>query len=224
MEVHHLFAAKYALECALFAIATTVFYKKAFEKEMFPSVICYALVGIFLKYVYTFDSVVMNVLLCVGLGGCIRLRNTGLVPLKPDGLLFFAAFMNARWDILNTLLHITCTYWMRILFFAIPQFVRRPIWLKAKLQDVRAMFGPMYIFCIAVHMPETTTPMCVLKLTALALSSVAGTLSRPDNGAIMTSLRFQTTFTRRRLVHRNLMMLSFLCFCIVVIMDLLFTH
>lgn len=212
--------AKDASACIFYAMAVTVFYKKAFKSELLPSIMTLAYVGAFLDNMYyTTESRVANTLLCIGILSCIILRRNGLVPLKPDVLLFFFVLMDARCNIINQLLPLQVTYWMRILFFAMPQFTRKPIWLKNKLQDVRAMFGPVYIFCVAAFMPEYNVVQYVMKYTAFILALVAGTITRPDNSVILTSFGIDSTFSKRRRYHRDCMMISFACFLMVALID-----
>lgn len=105
----------------------------------------------------------------------------------------------------------------RILLIALPQFIRKPVWLKGKLQGIRSKLGPIYVLFIASHVCTLIFENQQKDLTRLYLwyasgiaSVFAGVLTRPDNSTMCDLLRFPSSYRCRKLCHKIAMVSSFM--------------
>lgn len=133
------------------------------------------------------------------------------------GVSYFTNALNGLWRKLPA--------WpvLRIILVAIPQFVRRPIALKAKLQGLRSKLGPMYVLFTAVyvwqvifHQKEHFFRLLCWLLVVMA-AAFAGILTRPDNPTMCDLFGLPSSYRCRKLFHRTLMIASFVCVLLLTV-------
>ena len=136
--------------------------------------------------------------------------------MKLDIFLFFLAIiLDAKFNFTETVFQPWIV--IRVFVSALPQFLRKPIWLKVKLQDMRSKLGPVYVLYVALCAMKHTSSLPFADLAALT-SCIAGIIFRPDNGAVLELLGYETKLPERRYWHGRLMIVSLVTFMISVIM------
>lgn len=242
---------KLCSSCA-FAAAATIFYKKTFRQDKLPVVGSLAILGLFLDLgnKYPFYS-------CVGASAttiflsylCYRNFDWLKSALKMDFyFVFFLAVIDARFNLCNKI-GLPFPYWtnFRILVGAIPQFLRKPLWLKTKLQDVRSKLGPIYILYVSSYVMTRdvngTHWSHQIGVVAMLSAVLAGVVIRPDNSAVLDFLAYlwklycdflrpdgvvlehvpyKTNLVQRRYYHGRLMVLSLVCSTFLSAADIFF--
>merc|ERR1719410_651661 len=67
--------------------------------------------------------------------------------------------------------------------FAGIQFIRKPKWLKTKLQKIRAVCGPLYIISMCEYAHHQQQIVCIAAACVACVSIIGGVILRPDNSA-----------------------------------------
>lgn len=210
--------------CA-FAAAATIFYKKTFREDKLLSVGALSLLGLFLETseIYPVSRAGVIVSLCFLWYTAQKDKEWFKSAIKMDFfLVLFFAILDARVGLLPL------PYWKNIRIFAaaIPQFLRRPLWLKAKLQDVRSKLGPIYVLYVSCYVLTRGTegPEWLQRVAemAMAFSIFAGVVFRPDNSTMLDLTTYKTKLTERRFYHRSLMIGSFGCCGLLTLADIFF--
>lgn len=105
---------------------------------------------------------------------------------------------------------------LRMVLVAIPQFVRKPLWLKAKLQELRSILGPAYVLFAATHAYQLLQGhqrdwnFQLIAWVLVAISAMlAGLLTRPDNSTMCDLLHLPSSYRCRKNCHRVFMIGSF---------------
>ena len=106
---------------------------------------------------------------------------------------------------------------IRVFASAVAQFLRKPIWLKVKLQDMRSKMGPVYVLYVGLCAMKLKSSLPFADLEALT-SFIAGIIFKPDNGAILELLEYETKLSERLYWHGCLMIVSLVTFMISLIM------
>ena len=113
---------------------------------------------------------------------------------------------------------------LRIVLIALPQFIRHPVSLKAKLQGLRSKLGPMYVLFIASYTWElfqqrqTEHVFRVVAWIVIAIGSAfAGVLTRPDNATMCEIFGLPSSYRCRKLCHKISMIGSFVCVLVLTI-------
>ncbi|CAC5394432.1 unnamed protein product [Mytilus coruscus] len=230
------------LSCTCFAGAVTVYYKRNFRSDKLPLVFFLILSSISsnrsvesssrLSFIITFSlccSIVYNIVKHLKWLNTVRLD------------FFLAILLTAydyKFDILTTIGRLIgipysvgaqkCTFIMnfvRIMFVVIPQFIRRPSQLKAKLQGLRSKLGPIYIiYCTKFVMEYTyfgTLTLYTMGIFAVVSAVVGGVFLRPDNTAVLEILGFGTKMNQRKYFHGLGMIISFSCIALMMLNELL---
>lgn len=230
------FAANFQIVCSscAFAAAATVFYKKDFSEQRLPILGCLSLLGLLAENLDKQPAF---------LGVCCLLTSFLLIHVsylnrdwltKAAKIDFFlpmlAAVLEARFGLVH-LIGIDIPYWasIRIFAVAVPQFLRKPLWLKTKLQDVRSKLGPMFVMFVttyAMSLDSSNVTFLTRYVARIAAGAaiIAGVFFRPDNSTVLNILAYlmnvpyrpgfvpyKTNLIQRRNVHRQLMLTSFMC-------------
>ena len=124
-------------------------------------------------------------------------------------IIFFPCIMDFRCLFCGEFIDKEYVVALKLAIFGIPQFIRRPVWLKDKLQNVRSKFGPLYVLSVMEYRCIVNE---MLVAVALFLAILAGIFFRPDNATMLTLFGIGTTPYQRRQFHRWTMMLSFVLF------------
>lgn len=106
---------------------------------------------------------------------------------------------------------------LRMVLIAIPQFVRKPLWLKAKLQELRSKLGPVYVLFAATHVyqllqdrqSDWSFQLIVWVLVAIS-AMLAGILTRPDNSTMCDLLHLPSSYRCRKNCHKVFMVGSYI--------------
>ena len=102
------------------------------------------------------------------------------------------------------------------------QFVRKPLSLKIRLQEIRAFMGPIFVLCSVrtfnMFRSDDLAPLhpwlCSISFASTVVALVGGVLFRPDNDYLLTKLfKWRTDTELRKRHHRNCMILSTLLSC-----------
>lgn len=218
---------QFCSSCA-FAAAATVFYKKTFREDKLLSVGALSFLGLFLEKIEAYPmycGVGIFASLCFLWYTAQNDNEWFKTAIKKDFfIMMFLAILDARIGLLPI------AYWKNIRIFAaaIPQFLRKPLWLKTKLQDIRSKLGPIYILYVARYVltrgdcgPEWLRGVANI---AMISSVIAGVVFRPDNPTMLDLMGYKTKPTERRFYHRNLMICSFSCCALLTIADFFFRH
>jgi hypothetical protein len=206
------------LSCLMYAAAGTIFYKKSFNSDMFSTVMTFAHLGLFANCFGQSHPIVTVT--------CLLVMTTRMVMACPkwykslNTVVLFAVLFMALLDAQVAFLW-SLPYWVRIIVTALPQFIRRPLWLKAKLQDVRSKMGPLYVLYVTLvtkDILENRNNHLVwqcLAVIAMVSAIVAGAVFKPDNKAAMELFCTGTTLSSRKYYHARLMITSLTCISIV---------
>ncbi len=218
----------------LYAACVAVVYKRSFKKERLAAAGLMLGLGTAIDAVTsTGASATLNVVLAAACALVLYCSNKwGIWQRDWIGTINLAVFLLALLDVRFLETRLLCPYVARIFLVALPQFARRPLWLKNKLQPVRSSVGPVYILYIALEGWEiltTTAQPSVLSLcekslvfVAMATSAVAGLLFRPDNSALLSFVKDKSTMGSRKSAHRHLMIVSFGAIAILSLCKLIF--
>ncbi|WAR25163.1 hypothetical protein MAR_010867 [Mya arenaria] len=108
----------------------------------------------------------------------------------------------------------------RVILVAMPQFLRKPTWLKAKLQGLRSKLGPMYVLFVASYFfsrwgsyDNMLADMFALFVAMVAL--IAGTVFRPDNATVFDLFGVRSTLSKRRFLHGQCMIVTLVLCCVM---------
>ena len=119
-------------------------------------------------------------------------------------------------------------YWdlIRVLLVAIPQFLRKPVWLKAKMQGTRSKLGPVYVVFIAAFVAnrfdmENAFWCTSVGIAITATAVLAGVVFRPDNSTALDVIGVKSTLSWRRSRHGRLMIATFVGCCILFVLDVI---
>ena len=216
------------VSCTLYAAGATLFFKKTFRGNILPTVLSMVLLGAILEQTDTLPIKSFSCLLilpvCALVYNCNQHFDWLKTGLKMDMFVWFLlAFMDVKFKgqrtlFTNMFFHTFCPEdveltWnlVRLLVTACPQFLRKPIWLKAKLQGIRSKLGPMYALFITCYVINLENDIIVTSLgtTASGLAILAGIFCRPDNSAMLELLGYSTSYRSRRKLHGRLMIASF---------------
>lgn len=233
---------KFCSSCA-YAAAATVFYKKDFAEPVVPIAASLSVLGLLTDQLCTYPVLAGS--------GCILACGTLLYysfvnlewvrkAAKMDFfIVFLLAILDVRFGLITNIVRFglmaNIPYWdnLRIFATSVPQFIRRPSWLKAKLQDLRSKLGPMFVLFVAsyaadVGAMETSTLVYFLTRLAAGSAILAGVFFRPDNSTMLSLcasltnvphkedfIPYKTSLIQRRNVHRRLMVTSFVCCALV---------
>ena len=216
------------VSCTLYAAGATLFFKKTFRGNILPTVLSMVLLGAILEQTDTLSLKTVSCLLiltvCALVYNCRQHFDWLKTGLKIDMFVFFLlAFFDVKFKGHRTLFTNMCDHqfcpedvdltWnlVRLLITACPQFLRKPIWLKAKLQGIRSKLGPMYVLFITCYVINLENNIIVtsLGITASGLAILAGIFCRPDNSAMLELLGYSTSYRSRRKLHGRLMIASF---------------
>ena len=215
------------LSCVLYAAAATIFFKKTFRQNVISTVVCLVLTGTFLKY---FDScpqgLSMAMLIPFGvlIYDCRQNVDWWKTALKLD---MFVVFLLALLDVqfklhAFVLAKINVELWIlfRILCASVPQFLRKPVWLKAKLQGARSKLGPMYVLFVSCYVLTLDRSLfhTLLGTFAAVVGIFAGVFCRPDNSTMLEVFGYSTRYQTRRKYHGRLMVASFLS-CLLLFLE-----
>lgn len=210
------------------SFALTIFYKRTFRADMVPLVALFILLHVSVE---TFDSAPSYFSVPVAL--CftafvleMEKHISTLISLRP-GVLFtnFIVLL----DLFREGRIPKIPLYLKIIVASIPQFARYPSFIKAMLQPVRAVLGPLYmIHCVSYALQNDSNTyergvwfgtawrscnlVARLKVAAAALSTFAGVLFRPDNRVVATFLLKGVEFQHLRFLHRYTMTCSFILF------------
>ena len=204
------------LRCSMYAAATSIFYKKSFNRDMFPTMITFLYLGLFADHFGQSHPVITVTCLCVI---CARMVLT-----------YPASYYNTAWLFMVILLVLVdvsvgfefpgsyyIPYKTRIVITALVQFIRKPTALKAKLQGIRSKFGPLYVMYVTLHcldiIQHRDIGVVFKALAAIAITSsiVAGFMFRPDNKTVTELFNPGSTLSSRRYYHARFMIISFVC-------------
>ena len=216
------------VSCILYAAGATLFFKKTFRGNILPTVLSMVLLGAILEQTDTLPlksfSCLLILTVCALMYNCRQHFDWLKKGLKMDMFVFFLlAFIDVKFNGHRTIFTNMCEYqfcpedveltWnlVRLLVTACPQFLRKPIWLKAKLQGIRSKLGPMYALFITCYVINLENNIIVTSLgtTASGLAILAGIFCRPDNSAMLELLGYSTSYRSRRKLHGRLMIASF---------------
>lgn len=221
--------------CVLYAVAATLFFKKTFPQAVIPAVVCLTILGTFLGLVrnYPLSIIILLVTVCVVCHNCYRNKQWLQSAIKLDMFLTFSfAIIDVQFKpVVYMLTKIlddrytdeeveTMWFVFRIFLTSVPQFIRKPIWLKARLQGLRSKLGPIYVLNVAIFVLslETGVQSATLGNMAVVCAVVAGLCFRPDNSAMLDMLGYPMTFRERRYNHGRLMIISFSS-CVLLFVD-----
>ena len=219
------------VSCIFYAAGATLFFKKTFRGNILPTVLSMVLIGAILEQTDTLSlktgtkcSCLLILTACALVYNCRQHFDWLKTGLKMDMFVFFLlAFIDVNFKGHRTIFTNMCDYqfcpedveltWnlVRLLVTACPQFLRKPIWLKAKLQGIRSKLGPMYVLYITCYVINLEKNIIVTSLgtTASGLAILAGLFCRPDNSAMLELLGYSTSYRSRRKLHGRLMIASF---------------
>lgn len=242
MMMHGITLTRLASSCA-FAAAATIFYKKTFRANGMLIVGSLFLLGYVLEHFEKLSLPVYSSLLVLNIGllcySSYILREWLKTAIKPDIFATFLPFFLAILDVrcgLGEMLGINISVWtsLRISASAVPQFLRKPLWLKTKLQHIRPKLGPIYVLSVTHYVLSRTTGSVqwtsLLENMTMIAAVVAGVFFRPDNAATLDILGvlFRPGFDieshvflrmkqpERRYYHGRLMGVSLVC-CIALV-------
>lgn len=222
--------------CMCFAAALTIFYKRNFRMENLTLLFFLTLAGISLNRSRDSASKTSDVINGALLSATLYCCMHHLKWLKSLSGNFFiamlAAVFDCKFDILrNMILHfgilnkqstdvtfkLNC---FRIFLVVIPQFIRKPSHLKAKLQGVRSKLGPIYVLYCTKLVSQYTCDNTALQMcayTSVLAAVISGIVFRPDNSAVLESLGISTKLNQRRKLHGRGMLLSLLCILLLTV-------
>ena len=224
------------VSCILYAAGATLFFKKTFRLSILPTVLSMVLIGAILEQTCTWSLITVSCLLILPVSALVYTCRQNFdwlkTGLKMDMFVWFLlAFMDVKFNghrtlVTNMFFHTYCPdivelTWnlVRLLVTACPQFLRKPIWLKAKLQGIRSKLGPMYalfITCYVINL-EKNIIMTSLGTTASGFAILAGIFCRPDNSAMLELVGCSMKYRSRRKLHGRLMILSFVSSMVLLI-------
>lgn len=226
--------------CLCFASGATIFYKRTFRRDMLPLTFLFILLSISLHRSSIYKSRV-SWAITFGLS-CLIAYNIvkhkkWLKTLPMDFFFtFLMAVLDIEFNIYKTMLenagilsHMTyylgepVVNWTRIVLVVIPQFIRNPPRIKAKLQGLRSKLGPIYvIYCAKFIMDYTqynNNTICKIQgLTSLVAAILSAVVFRPDNSVILQLLGYDTTLKKRRFIHGRGMIIS-LGLCVLMVLQ-----
>ena len=216
------------VSCILYAAGATLFFKKTFRLSILPTVLSMVLIGAILEQTDTWSLKTVSCLLILTVSALVYTCRQNFdwlkTGLKMDMFIWFLfAFMDVKFNghrtlFTNVFFHTYCPdivelTWnlVRLLVTACPQFLRKPIWLKAKLQGIRSKLGPMYALFITCYVINLEKNIIVTSLgtTASGFAILAGIFCRPDNSAMLELVGCSMRYRSRRKLHGRLMILSF---------------
>lgn len=244
---------KLCSSCA-FAAAATIFYKKTFREDKLHIVGAFSILGLILEY-YSKNptypvfgtSASLTLLACL----CYRNQEWLKTAMKIDlYCTFLFALIDARFG-LGEMIGLQYWKYLRIVTVAIPQFLRKPLWLKTKLQDLRSILGPIYILYVSSYVMSRdindAKRLQQIGYVAMMSSIIAGVCFRPDNSAVLDLLAYlwkvycdvvrmifrpedvdiehvpyKTKRSERRYYHGRLMVCSLGCCTIMSAADIFF--
>jgi len=205
------------LSSLMYAAAGALFYKRSFNKSMFPilgTLLCFGVfnehftqLNVPFKLAYTF--VIIARLIKVN-DGVFTSRSYVLFV-----VVLFLAILDVRYDTMKSVV----PYWTRIFPTAIAQFIRRPIWLKARLQGLRSKFGPLYLLYVSRTAIDSFGDVLFIRSLALisfVSANMAGCIFRPDNRSVIEQFYPGTTLAWRRCYHGKLMLLSLAAITVLI--------
>lgn len=183
--------------CA-FATASTIFYKKTFQVNGVGIVGSVLLFGCVLELFERLPIPVYSCLILLNIGllcySAYTLREWLATATKSDDFFTFVPFFLAILDVrcgLGEMLGFNSLAWtsLRIIASAVPQFLRKPLWLKTKLQHIRPKLGPIYVLSVTHYVLTRTTDSMqwagLLANMTMVAAVVAGVFFRPDNSAML---------------------------------------
>ncbi|KAL4226591.1 hypothetical protein ACF0H5_014575 [Mactra antiquata] len=161
--------------CLLFSGAATVFYKKSFDARGVPVVASLFTLALLLQNADTFltffyIAMTLSYLLYTSASNAEWLRTTANLDVF---LPFLAVVLDVKFDILGMIgIETAYSQNLKICVAAIPQFIRKPNWLKAKLQGVRSRLGPIYVFYVTSYVTSITKSDGILQWTPMLAGAV----------------------------------------------------
>lgn len=226
--------------CVCLASGATIFYKRTFRRNMLPMTFLFILLSISLHrssiYKSRVSSEITFGLSCLIAYNFVKHKKW----LKTLGLDFFFSFLIAVLDIefnicktmlenAGVLSHMTyylgesVVNWTRIVIVVIPQFIRKPPSIKAKLQGLRSKLGPIYVIYCAKFLMDYTqynnNTICKIQgITSLVAAILSAVVFRPDNSVILQLFGYETTLKKRRFIHGRGMIIS-LGLCVLMFLQ-----
>lgn len=229
--------------CVCFASGATIFYKRTFRRDMLPMTFLFILLSMSMHRSSIYKSRVSSAI-AFGLS-CLIAYNfvkhkKWLKTLRLDFFFtFLIAVLDIEFNIFKTMLenvgvlsHMTyylgesVVNWTRIVIVVIPQFIRKPPRIKAKLQGLRSKLGPIYVIYCAKFLMDYTqynnvNSICKIQgLTSLMAAVISAVVFRPDNSVILQLFGYETTLKKRRFIHGRGMIISLVLCALMFLQEL----
>ena len=211
--------------CAvLLAFAGTLFYKKSFTSKELPLVFCSIVLALTFRWILKDPLQSFATTVCFLLLLDTAHRNELINSIKTSKKsMFFTLFFvlsDSEFQLGSNLLttalkaDISTSTWIKVraIFAMVPQGIRKPLWLKDKLQELRSHLGPVFVISIfelafCVENNHKTAFTRGLMYFAAFCAFLAGTIFRPDNSAVSGLFQKSTEIGRKK-CHRSLMMIA----------------
>ena len=198
-----------------FSVCIQTFYQRSFNRNNLPLLSWFLVIGVITR-VFGHNTVVLTsffVAICSTCKWRHQIKFNRKFLTRIPFLLEYFNHIPRTFQFIDSPEHAVLAQFL----VSIIQFVRWPLSLKNRLQEIRASMGPIfvlysvrtfYIFCCDDLAPLHPWVYFVAFANA-AMALIAGVLFRPDNGYLLMELfKWHTDIKLRKRYHRNCMILS----------------
>ena len=203
-----------------FSVCIHTFYQRSFNKNNLPLLSWFLVIGV-ITWVFGHNTVVLTSFF-VAICSTFKWRHE---------IKFNRKFLTRIPFLLEYFNHIPRTFQfidsperavLAQFLVSLIQFVRKPLSLKNRLQDIRASMGPIFVLysvrTFDMFRSDDLAPLhpwvCFFAFANAAMALIAGVLFRPDNGYLLMELfKWRTQRPLRRSIHGCCMIISTLLAC-----------
>jgi hypothetical protein len=201
-----------AFTSLIYSLAATVYYKRSFSREKLKIVVPLCILAIILDFV---GNPLLTILVIIEASLLIQSITDVFKSLSTS---MFLTLLISIMDIRGCMMGPSSWTAYKMIFVAIPQFIRKPDGLKTRLQGVRSHLGPAYVL-LSLKLALYEHELCgEFVYAVMATAVMAGTLFRPDNGVILDLLGIQSRHQDRKMVHGRSMCISLMCLLISLVL------